>query len=125
MHDIRAIRDDPDAFDAGLTKRGLEAQAARLVALDDQRRSAIAELQVFQERRNAVSKEIGQAKAKKDETRVLALMREVADLKERMPREEAALKEVERKLHDALAEIPNIPRDDVPIGPDETANIEI
>jgi seryl-tRNA synthetase len=125
MHDIRAIRDDPDAFDAGLTKRGLEPQAARVVALDDQRRSVVAELQVLQERRNAVSREIGQAKAKKDETRVPALMREVADLKERMPREESALKEIERKLHDALAEIPNMPRDDVPVGPDETANVEI
>jgi seryl-tRNA synthetase len=125
MHDIRAIRDDPDVFDAGLTKRGLEPQAARVVALDDQRRSVVAELQVLQERRNAVSKEIGQAKAKKDETRALALIREVADIKERMPREEAALKEIERKLHDALAEIPNMPRDDVPVGPDETANVEI
>jgi seryl-tRNA synthetase len=125
MHDIRAIRDDPDAFDAGLTKRGLEPQAARVVALDDQRRSVVAELQVLQERRNAVSKEIGQAKAKKDETRALALIREVADIKERMPREEAALKEIERKLHDVLAEIPNMPRDDVPVGPDETANVEI
>jgi seryl-tRNA synthetase len=125
MHDIRAIRDDPDAFDAGLTKRGLEPQAARVVALDDQRRSVVAELQVLQERRNAVSREIGQAKAKKDETRTLALIREVADIKERMPREEAALKEIERKLHDVLAEIPNMPRDDVPVGPDETANVEI
>ena len=125
MHDIRAIRDDPDAFDAGLTKCGLEPQAARVVALDDQRRSVVAELQVLQERRNAVSREIGQAKAKKDETRALALIREVADIKERMPREEAALKEIERKLHDALAEIPNMPRDDVPVGPDETANVEI
>ena len=125
MHDIRAIRDDPDAFDAGLTKRGLEPQAARVVALDDQRRSVVAELQVLQERRNAVSREIGQAKAKKDETRALALIREVADIKERMPREEAALKEIERKLHDVLAEIPNMPRDDVPVGPDETANVEI
>jgi len=80
---------------------------------------------VLQERRNAVSKEIGQAKAKKDETRALALIREVADIKERMPREEAALKEIERKLHDVLAEIPNMPRDDVPVGPDETANVEI
>ena len=125
MHDIRAIRDDPDAFDAGLTKRGLAPQAARVVALDDQRRSVVAELQVLQERRNAVSREIGQAKAKKDETRALALIREVADIKERMPREEAALKEIERKLHDVLAEIPNMPRDDVPVGPDETANVEI
>jgi seryl-tRNA synthetase len=125
MHDIRAIRDDPNAFDAGLTKRGLEPQAARVVALDDQRRSVVAELQVLQERRNAVSREIGQAKAKKDETRTLALIREVADIKERMPREEAALKEIERKLHDVLAEIPNMPRDDVPVGPDETANVEI
>jgi len=125
MHDIRFIRDNPQAFDNGLAKRGLAPMAAQLIALDEERRRAIAAAQEAQQRRNALSKEIGQAKAKKDETRALALIREVAAIKERMPREEAALKEIERKLHDALAEIPNMPRDDVPVGPDETANVEI
>jgi seryl-tRNA synthetase len=125
MHDIKLIRDDPAAFDGGLKKRGLEPQAMALIALDDKRKEAIAQLQALQERRNAVSKEIGQAKAKKDETHAAELMSEVAVIKERVPKEEAALKEIERELHDALASIPNIPQDDVPVGPDEYANVEL
>jgi seryl-tRNA synthetase len=125
MHDIKFIRDDPDAFDAGLKKRGLEAQSQALVALDQKRREVVAELQSLQERRNAASKEIGQAKAKKDEARASALMREVTELKERMPVQEVALKEIESALHDALAGIPNIPMDDVPVGLDEKANVEL
>src|SRR5437773_11659984 len=117
MHAIKLIGDDPAAFDAGLEKRGLQPQSEALIALDDKRRAAIAELQALQERRNAASKEIGQAKAKKDEAHAGALMREVANIKERMPKEERALKEIERELHDALAGIPNIPQDDVPVGP--------
>ena len=69
MHDIRFIRDNPDAFDEGLTKRGLAPLSAALIALDERRRAAVAALQAAQERRNALSKEIGQAKAKKDEAR--------------------------------------------------------
>jgi seryl-tRNA synthetase len=125
MHDIKLIRDDPDAFDAGLKKRGLAPEAAALIVLDDRRRSAIAELQALQERRNAASKEIGQAKAKKDEARSSALMSEVSAIKERMPKEEAALKAIERELHETLAGIPNIPQDDVPVGDDEKANVEL
>ena len=125
MHDIKFIRDDPDAFDAGLKKRGLEAQAKALIALDQKRRELVAELQSLQERRNAASKEIGQAKARKDEARASALMREVTELKERMPVREAALKDIESALHDALVGIPNIPMDDVPVGPDEKANVEL
>jgi seryl-tRNA synthetase len=125
MHDIKFIRDNPDAFDAGLKKRGLEAQAKTLIALDHKRRELVAELQSLQERRNAASKEIGQAKARKDEARASALMREVTELKERMPVREAALKDIESALHDALVGIPNIPMDDVPVGPDEKANVEL
>ena len=82
MHDIRAIRENRDAFDEGLRQRGLEPLAAELLALDDRRRAAIAARQAAQERRNALSKEIGQAKAKKDHAKAQALMAEVAGLKE-------------------------------------------
>ena len=67
MHDIRFIRDNPDAFDAALKRRGLPAQARDLLAIDERRRAAIAKSEQAQARRNAASKEIGQAKAKKDE----------------------------------------------------------
>ena len=82
MHDIKLIRDDPAAFDEGVKKRGLEPQSEALIELDDKRRAVIAQLQALQERRNAASKETGQAKAIKDEARALALMREVAEIKE-------------------------------------------
>lgn len=125
MHDIKFIRDNPEAFDKGLAKRGLAAEAAALIALDEGRRGLIARLQALQERRNAASKEIGQAMGKGDKARAEALKAEVARLKEGMPTEEAALKAAEAALHDALAAIPNLPADDVPEGADETANVEV
>jgi seryl-tRNA synthetase len=125
MHDIKLIRDNPEAFDKGLAKRGLAAQAGDLIALDDQRRGLIARLQALQERRNAASKEIGQAMGKGDKAKAEALKAEVAGIKDGMPAEEAALKAAEAALHDMLAAIPNLPADDVPVGPDETANVEI
>src|SRR5829696_3022447 len=124
MHDIRAIREYPDAFDEGLRKRGLEPMSATLLALDDRRRAAIAAAQAAQERRNALSKEIGQAKAKKDEARAQALMAEVAGLKEAAPGLEAAEREAAQALNDALANIPNTPNPDVPVGKDEHDNVE-
>jgi seryl-tRNA synthetase len=125
MHDIKAIRDDPEAFDAGLARRGLPAQAARLIALDKQRRDAILELQNAQERRNALSKEIGQAMAKKDVARAEALKAEVAGLKTKMPEMEAAEKAALEALERELAAIPNLPAHDAPNGRDENDNVEI
>jgi seryl-tRNA synthetase len=125
MHDIKTIRDNPEGFDQGLAKRGLPSQARNLLALDDTRRGLIARLQALQERRNAASKEIGQAMGKGDKAKADELKAEVARIKDGMPKEEEALKAAEATLHDTLAAIPNIPGDDVPIGPDETANIEI
>src|SRR5579872_3289465 len=125
MHDIRAIRDDPTAFDAGLARRGLEPQAAALIALDEKRRAAILELQKAQERRNAVSKEIGQAMGKKDFARAEALKAEVAELKTRMPEMEAAEKTALSELENELAAIPNLPAHDAPNGKDENDNVEI
>ncbi len=125
MHDIKFIRDNPQAFDQGLAKRGLPAQAAGLIALDDTRRGLIARLQALQERRNAASKEIGQAMGKGDKAKAEEIKAEVARIKEGMPAEEEALKAAEAMLHETLAAIPNIPGDDVPLGADETANVEV
>jgi seryl-tRNA synthetase len=123
MHDIRLIRDNPDAFDAGLRRRGLEPLASDLIGLDERRRSAVAALQVTQERRNALSKEIGQAMAAKDPARAEALKAEVASLKDAMPALEQAMTEADRALADALATIPNTPLPDVPQGTYETGNV--
>ena len=125
MHDIKLIRDHPQGFDQGLAKRGLAAQAEALIALDEERRGIIARLQALQERRNAASKEIGQAMGKGDKAKAEALKAEVARIKDGMPAEEEGLKAAEAALHNALAAIPNLPADDVPVGPDETANVEI
>ncbi len=124
MHDIKWIRDNPDAFDRGLQRRGLPPQAKDLIAIDERRRALITKLEQAQARRNAASKEIGEAKKAKDEARAQALMAEVASLKETMPATEAEEKTVSRELDDALAQIPNTPLDDVPDGPDESGNVE-
>jgi seryl-tRNA synthetase len=124
MHDIRFIRDNPAVFDKGLLSRNVEPLSASLIALDDRRKSAVSALQAALERRNALSKEIGQAKAKKDEVRAQELMAEVARLKESVPALEQEEREAEKALFEALAAIPNLPKDEVPVGPDETANVE-
>jgi seryl-tRNA synthetase len=124
MHDIRYIREHPEAFDRALTRRGLEPQAARLIALDEKRREKILALETAQARRNAASKEIGEAKKKKDEAKASAVMAEVAALKESIPKLDAEEKEKSQELTDALAEIPNLPADDVPDGKDADDNVE-
>jgi seryl-tRNA synthetase len=124
MHDIRFIRDNPDAFDKALARRGLEPQAQRLIALDEQRRAKILALETAQARRNAASKEIGEAKKNKDEEKAKGLLSEVAVLKESMPAMEAEEKKDSKALDEALAEIPNLPLDDVPDGKDEKDNVE-
>jgi len=124
MHDIRWIRENPDAFDRGLKRRGLEPQSAELIALDEKRRAAILKAEQAQARRNAASKDIGAAKKNKDEAAAQALMAEVAALKDTMPALEAEENKLSKELNDALAPIPNLPADDVPNGPDETGNIE-
>lgn len=125
MHDIRTIRENPVGFDAGLVRRGLEAQAALLVELDEKRRALITEIQIGQARRNEASKAIGTAKAQKDEATAAALMAEVATLKERMPALEAEEKGVADDLNARLAAIPNLPLADVPRGAGEDENAEI
>jgi seryl-tRNA synthetase len=124
MHDIRFIRDNPDAFDRALARRGLAGEAQRLVALDEKRRAAIQALEAAQARRNTASKEIGEAKKNKDEEKAKGLLIEVAALKESIPAMEAEEKKATEELNKALAEIPNLPLDEVPDGKDEKDNVE-
>ena len=93
MHDIRAIRENPEAFDEGLRRRGLSPQAQSLIALDEKRRAAILALQTAQERRNAVSKQIGVAMARKDSVAADDFRAEVAGIKATMPEMEKAERE--------------------------------
>ncbi len=123
MYDIKWIRENADAFDTGLKRRGLAPLSASLLALDDTRRAAIAKAQGAQERRNALSKEIGKAMGAKDVALAEQLKAEVASLKELQPQLEAEEKAAKAALDEQLAAIPNTPKDDVPEGADEHGNV--
>jgi seryl-tRNA synthetase len=122
VFDIRWIRENAEAFDEGLKKRGLEPLAGRLISLDEERRRHLTRLQEAQSRRNAASKEIGKAKAAKDETTASKLMAEVAELKEVIRAGEEEERQLEQKLSEELAVIPNLPHPEVPVGKDEKDN---
>jgi seryl-tRNA synthetase len=126
MHDIKWIRENPEAFDKALARRGLPGEAQRLIGLDEERRKAILAFEQAQAARNAASKEIGEAKKTKDEARANALMATVAELKETLPQLEQAAKDKEAELNAVLATIPNLPlpAPDVPDGTDEHGNVE-
>jgi seryl-tRNA synthetase len=125
MHDIRAIRENPEAFDEGLRRRNLSPRAESLIALDEKRRAAILALQNAQERRNAISKQIGVAMARKDIVAADDYRAEVAGLKATMPELERAEREAGVALDVELAAIPNLPLDDTPDGKDENDNVEV
>lgn len=124
MHDIRFLREQPDAFDAGLARRGLVPLSAELLALDQRARAVQTEAQAGQARRNEASKAIGQAMAQKDAATAEALKAEVAALKERLPLLEAEEREATATLSDRLMALPNLPAEDVPNGADESGNVE-
>jgi seryl-tRNA synthetase len=124
MHDIKWIRDNPDAFDQALARRGLTGEAQRLIAIDERRRAAIQKAEAALARRNAASKEIGAAKKSNEEATAQALLAEVARLKGEIPALEAEEKKASLELDSALAQIPNLPLDGVPDGTDEHGNVE-
>ncbi len=124
MFDIKLIRDNPQDFDAGLAKRGVEPQSARILELDGKRREIVAAMQDAQSKRNAASKQIGAAKGKGDNETADALMAEVADLKSQIQTGEEDQRQVDASLLDLLSALPNRPDDSVPIGDDEEANVE-
>ncbi len=122
MFDIKWIAENPDAFDAGLARRGLEPAARGLLDLDAQRRAALTEAQEIQTRRNRASKEIGALKAKGEDA--AALIAEVSETKKAEAGADDRARVLTAGLDTALAEIPNLPAADVPDGADEAANRE-
>ncbi len=126
MHDIKWIRENPAAFDAALERRGLAPLSASLLAIDETRRAAIQASEQAQARRNAASKEIGDAKKAKDDARAVKLMAEVAELKTTMPQLELAAKQADEELAGKIAAIPNLPlpAPEVPDGVDEHGNVQ-
>jgi seryl-tRNA synthetase len=126
--DVKWIRDNQDAFVKGLSDRGFgdpKATLTQILTMDEQRRETIQALQEQQARRNAASKDIGKAKQAKDEAEAKRLMDEVAGLKATIQEGEDKERAQDKALGELLAGIPNMPADDVPVGPDESANVEL
>ncbi len=125
MHDIKAIRENPAAFDASLARRGLFPQSPSLLAIDQEKRDLLLRLQDAQSRRNALSKDVGDAMKAGDKAKAEAIKAEVAALKETISQGEEAERQISQRLLDALAAIPNLPLPDVPDGKDEQSNVEV
>ena len=123
MFDIRQVRENPDAFDAALARRGLAPLAENLKALDAKRREALTAAQEIQTRRNATAKQIGALKAKGEDAS--AIIEQVAKDKDAQVAAEAEAAKLDADLEAALSVIPNLPADDVPQGRDESANVEL
>ncbi|MCM2562473.1 serine--tRNA ligase [Lutimaribacter sp. EGI FJ00015] len=125
MHDIRAIRENPAALDAALARRGAEAASARVLELDEKRRSVIHAAETAQAEQKRASKEVGAAKASGDEAEFERLRALVAEKKAEVARMQAEAKALDAQLTDVLMTLPNTPLSDVPEGEDEADNVEI
>ncbi len=125
MHDIRAIRENPQAFDAALARRGEAPAAAEILALDERRRALIAAAEAAKAAQNRSAKEIGAAKARGDEEAFARLRAEVAAKKDEVAAMQAEARDVDAQLQERLMWIPNAPAEDVPEGEDEDDNVEI
>lgn len=125
MFDIRWIRENADAFDAGLALRGAEPYAARLIELDEARRSHLQKLQDAQSRRNSASKEIGQAMGAGDKDKAEGLKAEVGDLKAVIQSGEEEERRIDEQLNAILSTLPNLPLAEVPAGKNEADNVEV
>lgn len=124
MIDIKVIRDNPDAFDAALAKRGADPQSATLLAVDAKRREVVAATQEAQTRRNAASKKIGAAKGRGDEDAAQKAIAEVALVKKALQDGEEQERQLTAEMDDLLARLPNIPHECVPVGAGEEDNVE-
>ncbi len=123
MHDLKAVRDDPRAFDAALARRGLPARAATILELDRKHRAVIQRLQELQARRNDVSKQIGQKKARGENAD--DLVAETGRIKAELPVLESQEREAGKAVQDLLAGLPNVPQADVPEGKESADNVEL
>jgi len=125
MHDIRAIRENPAAFDAAMARRGLSSVSAEILAIDETRRASILAAENALAERNAASKDVGAAKARGDDAEFERLRTLVADKKDEIAKLEELAKAEDARLRDLLMGLPNVIYDDVPDGADENANVEI
>ena len=125
MHDIRALRLDPQAYDQGWKARGLPRQTPAILKLDEALRAAQTGSQTAQSRRNEVSKLIGRTRGRTDEVQTRELMAEVDTLKDQITLETGRAADLSDQLQTRLAALPNLPAADVPAGMDEAANVEI
>ena len=125
MHDLKYIRENPTDFDAALARRGAEPVSASILALDENRRAILTEMQNAQARRNDASKAIGAAMGKGDTATAEVLKAEVAQLKDTLPQLEERERAAGMELDALLAGLPNLPSADTPDGADETENVEI
>ena len=125
MHDIRAIRENPAAFDAALARRGDAPMSSSLLEMDAARRAKITAAETAQAEQNKASKSVGAAKASGDEAEFERLRALVSEKKAEVAAMQAEAKELDAELTDALARIANAPADDVPDGADEDDNVEI
>ncbi len=123
MHDIRWIRESPEAFDEGLTRRGLEPSAARILALDEERRDALTFAQEIQTRRNKLAKEIGRAKSRGEDA--TELIESASIDKDAQEASEKKAGETQERLEQELSGLPNTPGPDVPVGSDDSANLTL
>ena len=125
MHDIRAIRENPAAFDAALARRGVSDASSELLKIDSDRRNAILAAETAQAEQNKASKDVGAAKGRGDEAEFERLRALVAKKKAEVADMNARAKELDDALADSLARLPNLPYDDIPDGADEADNVEI
>ncbi|WP_299131735.1 serine--tRNA ligase [uncultured Amaricoccus sp.] len=125
MHDIRFVRENPAAFDLGLTRRGLAPLSAEILAIDETRRARIAAAEAALAERNAASREVGAAKARGDEEGFARLRALVTEKKDEIARLESDAAAADATLRDMLMGLPNTPMADVPEGADETGNVEL
>ena len=125
MHDIRAIRENPAAFDAAMARRGVENASAPILDLDEARRAKIHAAETAQSDQNKASKEVGAAKAKGDEAEFERLRTLVGEKKAEVAAMQTQAKELDQQLTDLLMGLPNLPMDDIPDGEDEDDNVEI
>ena len=125
MHDLKFIRENPEGFDAALKRRGLTPPGQDVLKRDAALRGLLVRLQELQARRNEASRQIGQAKARKEENAANVLIAEVGGLKDQIQAGEEDERRLQAQLNDFLAAIPNLPAGDVPDGADESANVEI
>nr|MDJ0822576.1 serine--tRNA ligase [Paracoccaceae bacterium] len=125
MHDIRAIRENPSAFDAALARRGLDGASSEILSIDEARRAAIHAAETAQAEQNKASKAVGAAKAQGDEAEFERLRALVGEKKAEMGEMQGKARDLDAQLTDLLMGLPNLPHDDVPVGEDEDDNVEI